>query len=288
MSTSEVHESALTATNRSVQVDGEALMYRRFGNPDGGAPPLLFLQHFRGNLDTWDPVLVDGLAREREVVLLDNRGVGASTGVVPDNVEDMARDVLRFVDALGLTEIDVLGFSLGGFVAQTLALSRPRLIRRLVLAGTAPQGAPGIHRWTDDVYALATPDSFDPDGFVRLFFSSSEEGRTKGMEFLARISARTADPDEPADLAARDAQLAAITRWGIPEPSKLARLGAITQPTLVANGDDDPMMITENSHLLADHLPNAQLRIYPDAGHGFLDQYPTEFADHVNAFLNGA
>jgi pimeloyl-ACP methyl ester carboxylesterase len=285
MSTSVAHESALTAANRSVQVDGTTLVYRRFGNPDGGAPPLLFLQHFRGNLDTWDPVLVDGLAREREVVLLDNRGVGASTGVVPDNVEDMARDVLRFVDALGLTEIDVLGFSLGGFVAQTLALTRPRLIRRLVLAGTAPQGAPDIHRWTDDVYALATPDSFDPDGFIRLFFSSSEEGRARGIEFLGRISARTTDPDEPADLAARDAQLAAITRWGIPEPSKLARLGAITQPTLVANGDDDPMMITQNSHLLAHHLPDAQLRIYPDAGHGFLDQYPTEFADHVNAFL---
>jgi pimeloyl-ACP methyl ester carboxylesterase len=287
MSSPMINESALTAVNRSVEVEGATLVYRRFGNAHSGAPPLLCLQHFRGNLDTWDPALVDGLAREREVVLLDNRGVGASTGAVPDNVEDMARDVLRFVDALGLTEIDVLGFSLGGFVAQTLALTRPRLIRRLVLAGTAPQGAPAIHRWSADVYALATPDAFDPDGFVRLFFSSSEEGRAKGMEFLARISARTADPDEPADLAVRDAQLAAITRWGIPEPSKLARLGAITQPTLVANGDDDPMMITENSHLLAHHLPNAQLRIYPDAGHGFLDQYPKEFADHANAFLNG-
>jgi pimeloyl-ACP methyl ester carboxylesterase len=122
---------------------------------------------------------------------------------------------------------------------------------------------------------------------MRLFFSGSEESRAKGMEFLGRISARTGEPDEPADLAARDAQLEAITRWGIPEPSKLARLGAITQPTLVANGDDDRMMITENSHLLAHHLPNAQLRIYPDAGHGFLDQYPKEFADHANAFLNG-
>jgi pimeloyl-ACP methyl ester carboxylesterase len=287
MSTSVANESALTAANRLVEIDGETLVYRRFGNSESGAPPLLLLQHFRGNLDTWDPVLVDALAREREVVLLDNRGVGASTGAVPDNVEDMARDVLRFVDALDLTEIDVLGFSLGGFVAQTLALTRPRLIRRLVLAGTAPQGAPDIHRWTDDVYALATPDSFDPDGFIRLFFSSSEEGRAKGMEFLGRISARTFDRDEPADLAARDAQLEAITRWGIPDPSKLARLGAITQPTLVANGDDDPMMITENSNLLAHHLPNAQLRIYSDAGHGFLDQYPKEFADDVNAFLSG-
>jgi len=287
MSTTTTAEKALSAENRSVEVGGETLVYRRFGNAESKAPPLLFLQHFRGNLDTWDPALVDRIAREREVILLDNRGVGASTGAVPDNVDDMARDVLRFVDALGLTEIDVLGFSLGGYVAQELALVRPRLIRRLVLAGTAPQGAPGIHRWTDEVFALATPDSFDPDGFMRLFFSGSEESRAKGMEFLGRISARTGEPDEPADLAARDAQLEAITRWGIPDPSRLPRLAAITQPTLVANGDNDPMMITENSRLLARHLPNAQLRIYPDAGHGFLDQYPEEFAEEVNAFLNG-
>jgi pimeloyl-ACP methyl ester carboxylesterase len=287
MSTTTTAEKALSAENRSVEVGGETLVYRRFGNAESKAPPLLFLQHFRGNLDTWDPALVDRIAREREVILLDNRGVGASTGAVPDNVDDMARDVLRFVDALALTEIDVLGFSLGGYVAQELALVRPRLIRRLVLAGTAPQGAPGIHRWTNEVFALATPDSFDPDGFMRLFFSGSEESRAKGMEFLGRISARTGEPDEPADLAARDAQLEAITRWGIPDPSRLTRLAAITQPTLVANGDNDPMMITENSRLLARHLPNAQLRIYPDAGHGFLDQYPEEFADEVNAFLNG-
>jgi pimeloyl-ACP methyl ester carboxylesterase len=287
MSTTTTAEKALSAENRSVEVGGETLVYRRFGNAESKAPPLLFLQHFRGNLDTWDPALVDRIAREREVILLDNRGVGASTGAVPDNVDDMARDVLRFVDALALTEIDVLGFSLGGYVAQELALVRPRLIRRLVLAGTAPQGAPGIHRWTNEVFALATPDSFDPDGFMRLFFSGSEESRAKGMEFLGRLSARTGEADEPADLAARDAQLEAITRWGIPDPSRLTRLAAITQPTLVANGDNDPMMITENSRLLARHLPNAQLRIYPDAGHGFLDQYPEEFADEVNVFLNG-
>jgi pimeloyl-ACP methyl ester carboxylesterase len=287
MSTPVTDVNASTARNRSVKVDGETFVYRRLGNAENEAPPLLLLQHFRGNLDTWDPVLVDRLARQREVVLLDNRGVGASTGAVPDNVEDMARDVLRFVDTLGLREIDVLGFSLGGYVAQELALVRPRLIRRLVLAGTAPQGAPGIHRWTDEVYDLATQDSFDADRFIRLFFSRSEHGRAKGMEFLGRISARTVDRDDPADLAVRDAQLEAITRWGIPDPSKLARVAAIGQPTLVANGDDDPMMITENSRRLAHHLPNAQLRIYPDAGHGFLDQYPEDFADDVNAFLDG-
>jgi pimeloyl-ACP methyl ester carboxylesterase len=287
MSTTATHENALTARNRSVEVDGATLVYRRFGNAESEAPPLLCLQHFRGNLDTWDPALVDRIAREREVILLDNRGVGASTGAVPDNVEDMARDVLRFVDQLGLRQIDLLGFSLGGYVAQALALVRVRLIRRLVLAGTAPQGAPKIHRWSDDVYALAAQDVLDPKRFIRLFFSGSQQSRAKGAAFIGRISARKVDRDEPTDLATRDAQLEAIARWGIPDPSKLARLAAITVPALVANGDNDPMMITENSYLLAHNLPNAQLRIYPDAGHGFLDQYPEQFADHVNAFLGG-
>jgi pimeloyl-ACP methyl ester carboxylesterase len=279
--------SQLTTENRSVEVDGESFVYRRFGNAETDAPALICLQHFRGNIDNWDPALVDRLARDREVILLANRGVGASTGVVPDNVPDMTRDVLRFVGALGLGQIDLLGFSLGGYIAQELVLVRPRLVRRIVLAGTAAQGAPKIHRWSDDVYALATRDVPDADHFVKLFFSGSEESRAKGMEFLKRISARQVDRDQDTDLATRDAQLEAITRWGIPDPSKLASLAAITQPTLVANGDNDTMMITENSYLLAHHLPNAQLRIYPDASHGFLDQYPELFGDHVNVFLNG-
>ncbi len=279
--------SAQTVGNRSVEIDTATLVYRRLGDRTTDAPPLLCLQHFRGNLDNWDPALVDRLATDREVILLDNRGVGGSTGVVPDNVEDMARDALRFVDALGLAQIDLLGFSLGGCVAQELALVRPRLFRRIVLAGTAPRGAPRIHRWSDDVYALAAPDALDPNRFIRLFFSGSQESRAKAMQFLQRISARTTDRDELTDVATRDAQLAALARWGIPDPSKLARLAAITHPTFVANGDNDTMMITQNSHLLAEHLPNAQLRIYPDSGHGFLDQYPEQFADHVRAFLNG-
>jgi pimeloyl-ACP methyl ester carboxylesterase len=277
----------LAAETRSVAIDGATLVYRRFGITASDAPPLLCLQHLRGNLDNWDPALVDRLASDREVILLDNRGVGGSTGVVPDNVADMARDVLHFLDALGLGQVDLLGFSLGGCVAQDMALVRPRLIRRIVLAGTAPKGAPRIHRWSDDVYALATQDELDANRFIRLFFSGSKESRDKGMRFLTRITARTSDRDEPTDLATRDAQLEAFARWGIPDPSKLARLAAITHPTFVAAGDNDTLMITENSHLLARHLPNAQLRIYPDAGHGFLDQYPEQFADHVRAFLNG-
>ncbi len=277
----------LTAENRSVDIEGATLVYRRFGTADTDAPPLLCLQHFRGNLDNWDPALVDRLATDREVILVDNRGVGGSTGVVPDNVADMARDVLRFVDALELRRIDLLGFSLGGYVAQEVVLVRPRLIRRIVLAGTAPQGAPRIHRWADDVYALATRDDLDPNRFIKLFFSGSRESRDKGLQFLKRITERTTDRDQPTDLATRDAQLEAFARWGVPDPSKLARLAAITHPTFVAAGDNDTLMITENSRLLAQHLPHAQLRIYPDAGHGFLDQYPEQFADHARAFLNG-
>jgi pimeloyl-ACP methyl ester carboxylesterase len=279
--------SQMAAENRSVAIEGATLVYRRFGSAERDAPPLLCLQHFRGNLDNWDPAVVDRLATDREVILLDNRGVGGSTGVVPDNVADMARDVLRFVDALGLRQIDLLGFSLGGYVAQDVALVRPRLIRRIVLAGTAPKGAPRIHRWSDEVYALATQDELDASRFIRLFFSGSQESRDKGMRFLARITSRTSGRDEATDLPTRDAQLEAFARWGIPDPSKLARLAAITHPTFVAAGDNDTLMTTENSRLLARHLPNAQLRIYPDAGHGFLDQYPEQFADHVRAFLNG-
>ena len=285
--TDQLGGSQLTAANESIQIDGDSFSYRRFGNEQTDAPPLVFLQHFRGNLDSWDPALVDRLAQDREVILLDNRGVGGSTGVVPDNVHDMARDALAFIDALGLEEVDILGFSLGGYVAQELTLLRPHLVRRLVLAGTAPQGGPDLHRWSDTVFALATADQPTADDLLSLFFSPSEESRAKGAEYLQRAYQRQADRDAPTDLATRDAQLAAITAWGIPDTSKLDRLAGITQPTLVANGDDDRMMHTANSRLLAERLPNAELRIYPDANHGFLDQYPEQFADDVAEFLNG-
>src|SRR5438270_1918676 len=282
---SKVQDGQIRADNLSVEVGDVSFAYRRFGDEQTAVPPLVMLQHFRGNLDNWDPALVDRLAHNREVILLDNRGVGGSTGVVPENVTTMARDALAFIDALGLEQIDLLGFSLGGFVAQELVLLRPRLVRRVVLAGTAPRGGPALHRWSDDVYALATADEPTAEHLLGLFFSGSEESRAKGTESIGRLFQREFDRDEPTDLATRDAQLAAITAWGIPDESKLNRLAGITQPTLVANGDNDTMMHTHNSHLLAEHLPNAQLRIYPDAGHGFLNQYPELFADHVRAFL---
>lgn len=277
--------SQLTAPNRSVEVDGDTLVYRSFGKDRLDAPPLLCLQHFRGNLDSWDPALVDRIARERQVILLANRGVGDSTGVVPDTVTEMARDVLRFVDALVLARVDLLGFSIGGYIAQEVALLRPRLVRRIVLAATAPKGGPDLHRWSDEVYALATPDVPSAERFLKLFFSGSEESHAKGIAYLQRATSRQEYRDADTDLACRDAQLAAITAWGIPDPSKLNRLAGITQPVFVAVGDNDEMMHTSNSQLLAERLPNAHLRIYADANHGFLDQYPELFGDHVNAFL---
>jgi pimeloyl-ACP methyl ester carboxylesterase len=282
---SKVPDGQLTTENLSLEVGDVSFVYRRFGNERTAAPPLVMLQHFRGNLDSWDPALVDRLARDREVILLNNRGVGGSTGLVPEDVTTMARDALSFIDALGLEQVDLLGFSLGGYVAQELVLLRPRLVRRVVLAGTAPQGGPDLHRWSDDVYSHATADEPGADDLLSLFFSGSEESRAKGMESIGRLYQREVDSDEPTDLATRDAQLAAITAWGIPDESKLNRLAGITQPTFVANGDNDTMMHTQNSYLLAERLPNAQLRIYPDANHGFLNQHPEQFADDVHAFL---
>ncbi len=266
--------SQLTAPNLSVEVNGGTFVYRRYGNTKRDTPPLLCLQHFRGNLDQWDPASCDRIAQDREIILLANRGVGRSTGQVPDTVAAMARDTIAFVSALGLKSVDLLGYSLGGYIAQEMALLQPRLVRRIVLAATAPRGGPRIHGWSDKVYSLAAADVPGMAHFLGVFFSGSEESRAKGMAYLGRISARKAEPDQQTDLATRDAQLAAITEWGIPDESRLNRLAAITQPTFVANGDNDEMMQTANSALLAEKLPNSQLRIDPDANHGFLYSIP--------------
>ncbi|QFU99231.1 hypothetical protein KDY119_02758 [Luteimicrobium xylanilyticum] len=275
--------TALTTPNRSIDVGGDTFAYRRLGSP-GTTPPLVMLQHFRGNLDFWDPDLLDALAADREVITVDLRGVGGSSGATRTSVWEDALDVVAFVDALGLETVDLFGFSLGGHVAQDVVLARPRLVRRLVLGGTAPMGAPGLHRWNDDVYAYATGDETSADDFVALFFSGSASSTALAWEHLRRRSART-EADVPTSLAARDAQLVALTAWGIPDRSRLERLSAITQPTLVLCGDDDTMMVTANSVRLADAIPGAQLRVYPDAGHGFLDQLPVLVAEHVRLFL---
>jgi pimeloyl-ACP methyl ester carboxylesterase len=264
--------------------NGTSYAYRRFGR--GGATPVLFLNHFRGNLDNWDPALVDDIAAEREVILVDTAGTGLTTGITPDTAAGLAKDALAFVDALGLTQIDLLGFSTGGFAAQELVLLRPKLVRRLVLAGTGPRGGRDMHVWPEDVWAHAMKDVQGAEDILFLFFSPTDFSQAAGQEFVKRIFTREDDRDVTPALTARDAVRAVISEWGVPDLGQLARLAGITVPTLVANGDNDTMIPTVNTYLLAGHLPNADLVIYPDANHGFLFQYPHEFAARVKAHLD--
>ncbi|MEU4469428.1 alpha/beta hydrolase [Streptomyces sp. NPDC024017] len=248
--------------------------------------PLIFLQHYRGTLDNWDPKLIDTIAAKREVILVDNVGVGGSTGTTPSTIQQMSLDAIDFIDALKLPHYDLFGFSLGGQVAQEVALRRPWQVRRVVLAGTGPQG--GVDQRASDLKVLASAlaDNPGPADFLFLFFKNTASSQAAGTEFLQRLGQRTTDHDAPASLQTRDAQLTAMSEWGIPDKSKLVRLNALFQPTLVADGDSDILMPPKNSHLLAKYLPNAQLSIYPNAGHGFLIQYAAKFGAEVNTFLD--
>ena len=271
-----------TVETRFAEADGVDFAYRRFGR--SGEPPLVMLQHFRGNLDNWDRALTDALAAEREVILVDYPGVGSSSGRPSSSIAETARQMLGFVDALGFGTIDLLGFSIGGFVAQEIALVRPTLVRRLVLAATGPKGAPGMHGWRSDIAAAARAES-KPENLLYVMFAHTETSRRRGREFLARFVERQVDRDAPTSDAARDAQYDAIVEWGIPDHAALQRLSGIQSPTLVIQGDEDLMIPTKLSHLMAALIPDVQIRIYPDAAHGFLFQYPTEVAADVNAFL---
>ncbi|WNG35531.1 alpha/beta hydrolase [Archangium violaceum] len=279
--------TAVAAKNQFVQgANGVRYAYRRLGAASPSVPPLVLLQHFRGNLDNWDPALIDALSATREVILFDNTGVGLSSGTVPSSVAQMARDAIAFLDALEVKQADLLGFSLGGFVAQELALIRPALVRRLVLAGTGPKGAPGMHGWRQDIADHARRPEPGGEELLYIFFAHTQTSQAKGVEFLGRFMQRSVERDQPSTLAARDAQYDAILEWGIPDHGKLQRLTAIQQPTFVIQGDDDLMIPTRLSHLMAGLIPNARIKIYPDSAHAFLFQYPVEVARDVNTFLS--
>ena len=273
-----------TAATQFVEADGARFAYRRFGA--AATVPLVLLQHFRGNLDNWDPALTDALARQREVILVDYPGTGSSSGAFGPNIADASRRMIAFLDALDLSEIDLLGFSIGGFVAQEIALIRPALVRRLVLAATGPKGAPGMHGWREDIAAAARGES-KPENLLYIMFAHTDTSQAKGMEFLGRFLQRREGRDAPTTDAVRDAQYDAIVEWGIPDHAALQRLTGIHRPTLVIQGDSDVMIPTKLSHLLAGLIPDAQIRIYRDSAHGFLFQYPTEVAADVSAFLAG-
>ena len=275
--------------NQSVSAaNGVSYAYRDTGSADGtGGVPLVLLQHFRGNLDNWDPALIDALAAPgRRVIAFDNAGVGGSTSTTPGTIGQMARDAIAFLTALDISQADLLGFSIGSFVAQEIALTRPALVRRLILASSAPQGAAGMHGWAPEVIgAVGTPHT-TPEGYLSVFFTPSSASKQAGGEALRRMYARTQDRDDATTWATREAQYDAVCAWGIPDHARLQRVSALTMPVFIANGDQDPMILPHYSYLLAGLIPQAQLRIYPDAAHGFLFQHHAGFAADVGAFLD--
>jgi pimeloyl-ACP methyl ester carboxylesterase len=266
--------------------NGVDYAYRDTGPSASDTVPLVLFQHFRGNLDSWDPALIDALAAARRVVTFDNAGVGGSSGTTPDNVEQMARDAIAFIFALDFAQVDLLGFSIGSFVAQQVALTRPGLVRRLVLASAAPQGAAGMHGWAADVIgAVGTPQT-SPEEYIGVFFAPSPASRQAGQEAVRRMYGRTQDRDTATNWATREAQYDAVCTWGIPNHALLQRLGGLQLPVFVANGDSDPMILPHYSYLLAGLIPQARVKIYPDAAHGFLFQHHADFAADVEAFLS--
>jgi pimeloyl-ACP methyl ester carboxylesterase len=262
--------------------NGVNYAYRETGE---GTVPLILLQHFRGNLDNWDPALIDALASTRRVVTFDNAGVGGSSGTTPNTVEQMAYDAIAFLAAIEFDEVDILGFSIGSFVAQEIALIRPGLLRRVILASSAPQGAAGMHGWAAGVIGAVGAPEVSPDGVLDVFYTRSAASRQAGEQALKRIFARTQDRDQATTWQTRQAQYNAVCAWGIPNHALLQRLGTLDLPVFVANGDRDPTILPHYSYLLAGLIPQAQVKIYPDSAHGFLFQHHAEVAADVEAFL---
>jgi pimeloyl-ACP methyl ester carboxylesterase len=271
------------APTRTIAAGGVTFAYRELGPATG--VPVIFLTHLAAVLDNWDPRVVVGIAAKHHVITFDNRGVGASTGSTPDTISAMANDAVTFIRALGLGQVDLLGFSMGGMIAQVIAQDEPQLVRKLILAGTGPAGGEGIKNVTrisnlDTIRALLTFQ--DPKQF--LFFTRTPNGRQAGNEFLARLKERTQHRDKAISLMSYAAQLKAIHRWGLEQPSNLS---AIHQPVLVANGDGDgdKMVPTQNSADLARRLPDSELVIYPGAGHGGIFQFHAQFVHKALQFL---
>jgi pimeloyl-ACP methyl ester carboxylesterase len=275
-----------TAPTRFVEAHGIRFAYRRFGNPIG--TPIVLFQHFMGNLDNYDSAITDALAKDREVILTDNAGVGLSTGEAPETVAGMAQDAASLIDALGLEHVDLFGFSMGGFVAQQIAVDRPELVRRLILVGTGPRGGDGLGQLAPDVAPLFRK-VYDPQDLMWLpiFFSPSEASQAAGRRFLDRIRARTEDRDVPVSDATVAAHAAAAGEWGGAPPDSLHYLKGIPHPTLVVNGSNDIVVHTVNSYILQQNLPNAELILFPDSNHGShfqftgpFNRYATDFLDH--------
>ena len=276
-----------TAPTQFVDAAGVRFAYRRFGK--SGGVPLVFNMHFIGTMDHWDPLVTDGLAATREVILFDNAGISSTSGEVPASVEEMAANAAAFIKALGLAQVDVLGFSLGGFVAQALAVADPSLVRRLILVGTGPRGGDGMATLTPEAQAVFGATYANPDElWLGVFFTPTETSQAAGRAFLRRFRLRAEDRDPEVGAKVAPAQIHAIGKWGAPRADAFDYLREIAHPTLVINGSNDVIIYTVNSFILQQNLPKAQLILYPDSNHGSLYQYPALFVADVTRFLDAA
>src|SRR3954464_8918569 len=269
------------APTKTINAGGVQFAYRELG-PSAGVP-VVFLTHLAAVLDNWDPRVVDGIAAKRRVITFDNRGIGASSGSTPKTIEEMASDAVTFIHALGFDQVDLFGFSMGGMIAQVIAQQQPELVRKMIIAGTGPAGGEGIDKVTRISYldtARGLLTRRDPKEF--LFFTRTPNGRDAAKEFLARLEERTNDRDKAISVGSFRAPLKAITRWGQQQPTTRA---SIHQPALVMNGESDKMVPTKNTVDLDRRLPNSQLVIYPDAGHGGVFQFHEDFVKRALAFL---
>jgi len=274
-----IQNMAVNTPTQYIDVNGNSYAYRRFGKK--GEVPIIGFQHFTGTLDNWDLIIINGLAQEREVIIFDNKGVGNSKGETPDNVLDMTKDAVDFIKALGVNKFDVLGFSLGGFIAQYLGVKYAEMVRKIIIVGSAPQGAKVLEGFND---LIAKGSQLNPaELFLYIFFTPSENSRAKGKETLNRLYERTEDRDMEATEDTVLKQAKAITDWGKTSDIDLSQ---IKNPVLIIQGSNDEMMDSDTSHTLFKQIPNAILTYYPDSAHGSFFQYPELFVKQANDFLN--
>lgn len=273
-----------TAPTQFIEANGIHFAYRRFGNAAG--VPLVLNQHFTGTLDHWDPAVTDGLAQGRVVILFNNAGVSSSSGSVPSTFEEMGANAVAFIKALGLQQVDILGFSIGGFVAQEITLQAPDVVRKLVLVGTGPRGGQSMATFTPEAQSIFGASYVVPEElWLKVHFTPSAPSQAAGRRFLERFSARVKDRDPEVSEKAAASQAEAVGKWGVQREGSYEYLKRITPPTLVVNGDHDVIIYTINSYILQQNLPNAQLILYPDASHGSQYQYPERFVSHTALFL---